>query len=84
MIKLTKQDFNIARPFQTFLDYNKTYYGGMCEILLDYDFIKCSESNNVELIWSCVQSAVYEALDLFVPRKRIREHPMPLWFTQEI
>ena len=65
-------------------DYPKADYNSLCSFLLDFDFTSCLLSHDVDSVWNSIKSAIYEGMNLFIPRVRLRRHQYPRWFTPEL
>ena len=69
-----------------FCDFSKANFEGMQDFLLAWDFSECLSSNDVEVIWSLLSSAISAAIDQFVPlslSSRRYSH-LPKWFNHEL
>ena len=66
------------------LDYSRANYEGMCNYLLEFDFSKCLNSTDVEVIWLLLKNAITSAISLFTPAYVVHHSPHPKWFTREI
>jgi len=44
-------------------------------------YLQC---NNIELTWQIIKKALYEAMDLFVPKVRLEAEQFPKWFTPDL
>ena len=51
---------------------------------MDLDFTVCLQSNDIEFIWATIKSFIFEAMSLFVPKKRMKNHQGPKWFNSDI
>ena len=69
-----------------FRDYSKADFEGMQDFLLAWDFSECLSSNDVEVIWSLLSSAISAAIDQFVPLSSSsrRYSHLPKWFNREL
>ena len=38
-------------------------------------------SQDVEFIWDYIKAAIYNALNLFIPRIQLKSHKQPVWFN---
>ena len=83
---LTKSYRPTSNSSSSFLNYTKADFLGMCDFLLDWDFSSCYASDNVEVIWSEIKSAISTAIDAFVPSSTIPRHHshLPRWFNASI
>ena len=66
-----------------FMIYPKADYNSLCSFLHDFDFTSCLLSHDVDSVWNSIKSAIYEGMNLFIPRVRLRRHQYPRWFTPE-
>ena len=62
-------------------DYPKADLLGLCDYLLSSDLSLCLSSNDIELVWSTLKNLIYLAVDLFIPKVRLRSHQRPKWIT---
>ena len=65
-------------------DYPKADYNSLCSFLIDFDFTSCLLSHDVDSVWNSIKSAIYEGINLFIPRVRLRRHQYPRWYTPEL
>ena len=56
----------------------------MCSYLLDVDFSFCLQSSDIEFVWFCIKSFIYEAIFLFTPKVYVKRCQGPKWFTSAI
>ena len=54
------------------------------EYLLDYEFTACFQSKDVEQVWAIIKSALYEAMDLYIPKVKLKRYKHPCWFNSGI
>ena len=47
------------------------------EYLLDCDFTACFQSKYVEQVWAITKSALYKAMDLYVPKVKLKRYKHP-------
>ena len=66
------------------LDYPKPNYDAICSYLLDYDFMSCLQSQDAEHIWTIIKNAIYEGMNMFIPKVRIRRYQYSCWFSSEL
>ena len=59
-------------------------YEGLCDSLLETDFSSCFLSNCVELVWCFIKHTILHAMDLFIPKVRVKSSPNPKWFNPAI
>ena len=62
-------------------DYPKADLLGLCDYLLSSDLSLCLSTNDIELVWSTLKNFIYLAMDLFIPKIRLRSHQRPKWIT---
>ena len=65
-------------------EYSKVDYNGVCQHLNNSNINSCLQCNDIELIWQIIKEALYEAMDLFVPKVRLKAKQFPKWFTPDI
>ena len=65
-------------------DYSRANWDDMNQYLSSFNFDECLQSNDVEFIWSQLKSAIYNTLNLFVPKFQIKPNTSPIWFTPTI
>ena len=56
----------------------------MADYLLDCNFEPCLSSLDVEFVWSYIKCTIYKAMDLFIPKLRLRANNSPKWFNATI
>jgi len=56
----------------------------LCSYLLDTNFDKCFQSNDVEFVWNELKLIIYGAMHLFIPKIKINSSRNPKWFTPSI
>ena len=71
------------RPGYVF-DHSKSDYHGMCSYLMDVDFSSCLQSFDVEYVWFCIKSIIYDAISLFTPKVDVKRSQTPKWYTPSI
>ena len=64
--------------------YTLLLFTGLCDHLLDIDFSNCLQSNAVEHVWSSIKSVILKAMDIYIPKVRLKTSKRPRWFTPEI
>ena len=57
---------------------------GLCDYLPSSDLSLCLSSNDIELFWSNLKNLIYLAMDLFIPKVRLRSHQRPKWITSTL
>lgn len=65
-------------------DFPKANYDGILSYLFDCDYTSCLQSHNVELVWQIIKNSIYTAMDIFIPKVRLRRHQFPCWYTSEL
>ena len=65
-------------------DFPKANYNGILSYLLDFDYSLCMESQDTDFIWAAIKNSIYNAMDNFIPKVRLRRHQFPCWFTPEL
>ena len=63
-----------------YFDYPKADYQGMCSYLLDFTFNDILLSDDVEVVWPCINTCIFlNAKSLFVPKVRFHSRQQPKW-----
>ena len=65
-------------------DFPKANLEGLFDFLFIYDFTPCLLSDDVETVWSLIKLAIYDAMNLFIPKVQICCYQYPRWFTPEL
>ena len=65
-------------------DFPKANYDGILSYLSDFNYIPCIQSQNVESIWLTIKNSILTAMNLFIPKVRLRRHQFPCWYTPEL
>ena len=65
-------------------DYNNADHEGLCDYLLDSDFSVCLLSESIEQVWSFIKNTILEAMNLFIPKVKVKAKVHPKWFNSEI
>ena len=65
-------------------DFPKANYDGILSYLFDFDYTSCLQSHNVEFVWLTIKNSIYTAMDIFIPKVRLRHHQFPCWYTSEL
>ena len=65
-------------------DFAKADLVSLCSYLMDVDFSPCFESNDIEFIWFTINSFIYEAMLLYIPKVCLRSRQGPEWFKSNI
>ena len=45
---------------------------GLCSYLLEADFNACFKSNDVEYVWNTIKQMIYDAMDMHIPRVKLK------------
>jgi len=81
-------DYGIQSPIKVtsrfVFDHSKADLDGLCSYLLDTNFDKCFQSNDVESVWNELELVIYDAMHLFIPKIKINPSRNPKWFTPSI
>ena len=48
------------------------------------DFDSCLQSQDVEFVWLVIKEMTYAAMELFIPKVRLRNYQYPCWYTPEL
>ena len=72
-----------SKPCYIF-DFCRADFNSITSFLLDYDYSHVLVSNDIEFVWSCIKSSIYEAMSLFVPKVLIKSRKDPKWFDSDI
>ena len=65
-------------------DFPKANMPGLCSFLENSDFSHCFLSCDVDHVWSSIKLIIQQAMDLFIPKVKLRSHQFPKWFTPDI
>ena len=65
-------------------DFSKANYNGIQTYLLDFDYSTCLQSQDTETIWHTIKSSIRNAMDMFIPKVKLRRHQFPCWYTPEL
>ena len=57
---------------------------GLLMYLLDYDFCSCFHSNDNERVWVIINRAILKAMNLHIPKLKVKAQKQPKWFTSDI
>ncbi len=71
-------------PSSLVYDYPKANWDGMCSYLLDQDFSLCFEEEDVEAVWAVIRGNVVSAMELFIPKVRLRSRQFPRWYNKDL
>ena len=64
-------------------DFPKADYDGILSYLCDFDYNPCLQSQDVESIWFTIKNSILTAMNIFIPKVRLRRHQFPCWYTPE-
>ena len=65
-------------------NFSKADFNLMADYLLDCNFEPCLSSLDVEFVWSYIKCTIYQAMDLFISKVRLRANNSPKWFNATI
>ena len=65
-------------------DFCNADYESITNHLLDSDFSIVFDSSNIEFVWLCIKSLIYNAMLLYVPKILVKRHQGPKWFNSDI
>ena len=65
-------------------NFSKANFNLMADYLLYCNFEPCLSSLDVEFVWSYIKCTIYKAMDLFIPKLRLRANNSPKWFNATI
>ena len=65
-------------------DYPKADYSGLCQYLFSSNIYSCLQFNDVEIVWNIIKEALFKAIELFVPKVKVRTKQYPKWFTPQL
>ena len=51
---------------------------------MDTDFSTCFGSNDIEFIWLTLKNTIHNAIQLFIPKIKLKSHQHPKWFNAKI
>ena len=71
-------------PLQTFWNYTRGDYTGLCTYLNDIDFIPLYQTEDVDHVWSFIDLVVKSAMYQFIPIVSVPCTNQPVWFNSEI
>ena len=80
---LRSDHFMISNDTLVF-DFLKANMPGLCSFLENSDFNHCFLSCDVDHVWSSIKLIIQQAMDLFIPKVKLRSHQFPKWFTPDI
>ena len=67
-----------------FYDFSKGDYEGLSYFLANCDFSDCYNSDDVEFIWFIIKGYIISAMELYIPKVKVRSHQYPKWFTAHL
>ena len=65
-------------------NYRQADFNRLVDYILDCNFQPCLSSDDLEFVWSFIKSTIYEAMDLFIPKVKIKSCKSPKWFNGTI
>ena len=65
-------------------DFPKADMVGLCSYLECTDFSACFQSSDVDFVWSTIKLLILNAMELFIPKVRLKSSQFPKWFTSDI
>ena len=65
-------------------NFSKADFNIMADYLLDCTFEPCFSSFDVEFVWSYIKCTIYQAMDLFIRKVRLRTNNSSKWFNATI
>ena len=65
-------------------DFKNVDMEGLLMFLLEYDFDNCYCSNNIEHVWAIIKTAMLRAMNLYIPKVRVKTLKHPKWFNSDI
>jgi len=65
-------------------DFKNADMEGLLMYLLDYDFSSCFHSNDIEHVWAIIKRAILKAMNLHIPKVKVKAQKQPKWFTSDI
>ena len=65
-------------------DLPKANYSAIQSFLFDFEYSPCLQSQDVEFIWHEIKSSIHNAMNMFIPKVRLRRRQFPCWFTPEL
>ena len=72
------------KPLQTFWNYTRGDYTGLCTYLNNIDFISLYQIEDVDHVWSFIDQVVKSAMQQFIPIVSVPCTNQPIWFNSEI
>ena len=71
------------KPELTF-DFKNADMEGLFTYLLDYDFGYCFQINDIEQVWAVIKRAILKAMNLYIPKVKMKSRKYPRWFNADI
>jgi len=65
-------------------DYSKVDYTGLCHYLSTSNIYSCLQFDEVETVRTIINQTLHQAIDLFVPKVRIRTKQYHKWFNSQL
>jgi len=65
-------------------DYSKVDYTGLFHYLSTSNIYSCLQFDEVETVWTIINQTLHQAIDLFIPKVRIRTKQYPKWFNSQL
>ena len=65
-------------------DFPKANFSAILSYLLDFEYSPCLRSQDVEFIWHEIKNSIHNAMNMFIPKVRLRRHQFPCWYTPEL
>ena len=72
------------KPSQTFWNYTRGDYTGLCTYLNNIVFISLYQFEDVDHVWSFIDQVVKSAMQQFIPIVSVPCTNHPIWFNSEI
>ena len=68
---------------KTVFNYKKADWKGLCNLLMDCDFSCCFKFKDVEEIWLEFKQIISSAMDIYIPKVKLKTHQHPKWSTPQ-
>ena len=65
-------------------DFPKANFSAILSYVLDFEYSPCLRSQDVEFIWHEIKNSIHNAMNMFIPKVRLRRHQFPCWYTPEL
>ena len=69
---------------QFIYNYKKANYEELQLYLVSTDFSSCFDSGDLNVTWNSIKDIIYIAIDLFIPKTKLKCHPSPKWYNSSI